>query len=256
MFGKILVCVHFVLSLILAAWALALYTNRVNWTTAKGKGLESDGELVALQAEYDKLGKGNVRPADFRWRRGRDLLVYNERRRPVERAWYVQQLEFLRSGGVTADRPIRQLVRDKEGASTFVLDNRKFPVWTGDLLVMEPVLHLSKDKDGKPIPWNLRALNTYAGEYKKAVDEVVAAVKRVKQAADRDLAATNALKGPKGLHARIEFEQVKQKRVDAEYALVRPLWLNTRVELQNLEDLRTRLEKRINELASKGGVDQ
>ena len=64
---------------------------------------------------------------------------------------------------------------------------------------------------------------------------------RRKLASDRDLKATNLLKGPKGLHARLFFEVDKQELLKNEYDEVRPMWLNTMVELRNLQQLQERL---------------
>ena len=55
--GKLLVFVNLMASVGLMAWALSLYTNRVDWldaTTAEGK---TDGQITLLKKEIDRLTK-------------------------------------------------------------------------------------------------------------------------------------------------------------------------------------------------------
>ena len=55
--GKLLVFVNLVASVGLMAWALSLYTNRIDWldtTTAEGK---VDGQITVLKKEIDRLTK-------------------------------------------------------------------------------------------------------------------------------------------------------------------------------------------------------
>src|SRR5262249_49606609 len=52
----------------------------------------------------------------------------------------------------------------------------------------------------------------------------------------------------KGLHAELRDEYVKQAMIEAEYEELKPLWLGSKVGLQNLEGLRDRLIVRIMDL--------
>lgn len=245
MFGKTLVLLHLGLSLIFATWALVLYTTRTDWTATKGKDGRPDGELVARMADYDKLARGAVRPADSRFREAREKIVKEETGRPVERAWFTLQLEFLASRATEAN-PARQIERDKDGNIT-VIPNAPAGA---DLIKMGPPQDKDgnpmKDRDGKPLV--LRSLDYYNKEYNSLMTQETEAMKRRNLAATRDLDATNALKGPRGLHAKIRFESVKQERMKDENAEVRPLWLNTMVEYQNLQALGVRLQERLDEL--------
>src|SRR5437764_4151578 len=91
--GKILVFVHTGLSLCLAAWALALYTNRVDWTDRKAAADKPAGVLAQRRAEYERVVSSAVRPADTRFRNNRQLLVFHEAWRPAEKVWFAQELE-------------------------------------------------------------------------------------------------------------------------------------------------------------------
>jgi chromosome segregation ATPase len=81
------------------------------------------------------------------------------------------------------------------------------------------------------------------------------AAKRVKDAAEKDKEYTEALKGvppdKKGLHAELRDEFLKLAMIEAEYDELRPQWLNNKVELQNLTELRDRLNERIQQLGGK-----
>jgi hypothetical protein len=245
MFGKILVFLHLALSLCFATWAMVLYTNRVNWTNKPAQGIPAEGELTPRMAEYDRLTKSGIRPVDTRWREARAQLGNNETSRPRERPWYNQQLDFLQDGAAE-NSPVRQIDRGPDGNPIVVVN----PAPGGDLLQMGPL----KDPAGQPFnnrdgqPLALKSMVWYDKEYSSTIAQIVAAIKRLQDASERDTVATNKLKGPKGLHAKLEFEKVKQERVLDEYNEVRPLWLNTAVELKNLEDLRLRLEVRLKEL--------
>jgi hypothetical protein len=206
--------------------------------------------------EYNRLEKTVRRPADLKWRTSRDLLVAHEAWRPFERAWYDKELKFLRDGTVTADIPIRQVDREANGTPTLVAN----PKPGGDLLVMGPL----KDKDGNPIknrdgqPLVLKSLDAYNKEYEATTAQLIGQLKLWQSAVIRDEKATELLKGVKprrGLHAQVDFERVKHDRIKDEYEEVRPLMLKTAVELQNLEQLRQRLESRLRELRRSKGED-
>src|SRR5262249_33733172 len=155
------------------------------------------------------------------------------------------QLAFLDNGATDAN-PVRQIDRDPNG-NPILIPN---PPAGGDLLQMG----VPKDNTGQPIkgrdgnPLVLRSRDGYYKEYDSLVQaETLQFIKRNAEAA-RDKDFTDRLKGPKGLHARLQYEAVKLERLKDEYSEIRPLWLNTKVEYQNLEDLRRRLNVRFDEL--------
>jgi hypothetical protein len=239
--GKILVFVHLGLSLLLASAAMALYFNRTDWTAQKGKDGKPDGELVGRIAEYDDLAKTGIWPAEKRLLSNREQLEANERSRPYERNWYAQQLAILR-GDVAG--PIQQLARGPDGSVLF--DPTFGQQGRTNILQMGPVQ--AKDRDGKPL--ELKSLVVYAREIGRKVDDLITETANLKKEADRDAAATNQLKGPKGLHARLLFEKHKYDQVVEEYKAIRPKWLNNTVELRELEELRQRLDERVRQLTT------
>jgi hypothetical protein len=249
MFGKILVCTHLGLSLILATWALVIFTNRVDWTSAKGKEGKPDGLVKTRMEEYDKAAKEGSRPADQRWRTAREQLESHEDERPRDRAWYVLQLKFLDTGA-TKDNPVRQVDRGPNGPIVLAK-----PAGGGDRLQMGAIRD-DKDRpvngpDGKPLV--LRAQVFYNEAFDASLQEELDLLTKRRQAGERDTVATRRLIGDKdkgliGLHDRLRHEKVKQERLRDEYSEVRPLWLNTMVEYQNLAELQLRLDKRRAEL--------
>jgi len=265
-FGKILVFVHTGLSLCLAAWAVALFTNRVDWTDRKAAADKPAGLLAQRRAEYERTATNALRPADLRFRTNRQLLAYHEAWRPAEKAWFAQELEHLRTGEVSK-KPIRQVVRGPNG----------FPIGPEnltppDLVQMQAQLLYKertdpkdpkspfvepgkprKDRTGKDLVLN--TFSYYQTETAGVLKEKDKEARRIKEAADKDKEYTDALKGvppdKKGLHAELRDEYVKRAMIEAEYDELRPQWLNTKVELQNLEELRERLNERIQQLGGK-----
>jgi hypothetical protein len=273
MFGKILVGLHLALSLTFATWAVALYANRVNWTDQKGKKGEPDGLLAERKTELEQIAATGLRPANARWKANREWLLQEEAWRPWERVWYAEQIGILSTGkdGKGVEKPILQI--DRDAATGNVVEVRKNPNGPEPLLKMGPVL----DKDGKPMKdrdgkdLQLHALEWYDREYNTVFAAVTGHMRRLQQASKTDLFSTVTLAGDKdgkyekdygdeyekkygkkidkkGLITRIQMEAEKQKRVEEEYNEVRPLWLNTAVGLKNLEDLRRRLEVRLQQL--------
>src|SRR5439155_23529040 len=94
--GKILVFVNLVFSLVLAAFALGVFSNRINWTgTAPGQSEDEikrrDSEIKNLQDLY----AGNVR----RWQQEYADLPAQEQQRKANQEWYAQQLTAVAQGG-------------------------------------------------------------------------------------------------------------------------------------------------------------
>src|SRR5438105_5003555 len=94
--GKVLIFVNLALSIGAAAWAMALYTQRVNWT---GKP-SADGTQGKTKELADKI---NQRYAAFTVAQARfdsepRLLFVAENYRAAAQATYSQQLAALNSG--------------------------------------------------------------------------------------------------------------------------------------------------------------
>jgi hypothetical protein len=248
-FGKTLVFLQLAMSIVFATIAMVMYTNRPDWSMNKGKDGGPDGELLQRKQLYDTLATASVRPSDVNWRDSHTRVLQNEWPRAQERRWFAQQIEFVKTGA-TEKNPALQVNRGNDGRPVL----QPNPSRTSFLLQMVPPSDsegkAKKDRDGKDLA--LKSLAWYDKELKQAADDITREMKRLQVAAQKDLDATNKLKGPKGLIARYHAEQGKHDRVVEENKELRPLWLNAAVELQNLEDLRERLNLRLRELAPEG----
>ena len=282
LFGKILVFVHTGLSLSLAAWALALWTNRVDWRDRKASADKPAGLLVGRIAEYQRSATQAVRPADLRFRTNRQRLVDQEAWRYAERNWFEQELAHLRTGDVSK-KQIRQVVRGAdslpvgpEGVTPPDLVQMQWPFMykehTDPKDPKSPFVEQPKPrKDRAGNDLKLQTAEYYRNNITAAIEDRVGRVEkdnagvdqikkegaamRLKKAAEKEKEYTDALKGvppdKKGLQAELRDEYIKLAMIEAEYDALRPLWLNDKVKLQNLEELRDRLNERIQQLGGK-----
>src|SRR5579884_2710931 len=144
--GKVLVFCNLAVSLLMGGWALAVYSNRVDWSNAPAKGDQPAGELKVRQDRLKQLWDA-VPPAEASWREAKSNLLAQEARRPIERAWYYAEVEHLRTGATEA-KPARAVVFAK---GVIDLDPK-----AGNLPKMVP----ATDPSGKP----LRSLSAYNQE--------------------------------------------------------------------------------------------
>jgi hypothetical protein len=95
--GKLLVFVNLAVSVGLMAWALSLYTNRVNWldaTTAEGK---VEGQITTLKKEIDRLTKA-IAETQQGYAGRRYALAATEERLDTRDRVFKQRLEQARNG--------------------------------------------------------------------------------------------------------------------------------------------------------------
>lgn len=268
MFGKILVCLHTGLSFVLATWAMVLYVTRVDFTDTKGKAPQPDGELVARREAYERLMPAKMASLDGQWRANRTELEKKEEARLIERPWYDDQIEFVRTratqGGVGKVRnEVRAIERNVATGKPNYEENPK----RGDP-VMKTTPVVVQDKGGAKQPLFLGSLKEYNdrrtalnGIIANAPPEITLALEKLKKEAVDDFGYTEKLKDSekdgkmvRGLAQQLALEAKKQERLRDEYEEVRTLSLKTRVELQTLVQLRSRLEERLKELrGSRGG---
>jgi len=127
-FGKLLVFVQFILSMFFTTWAVAMYSQRIEWAPAKTLGgdpiPESKGRLNELAEEIrDIVGDGKEEggrdKAERRWQNAHRELADATRSREEYAAWYADQLSLAKKGEDTAgrrqDTPVRHLVYNPDG---------------------------------------------------------------------------------------------------------------------------------------------
>src|SRR6266478_4333470 len=93
--GKILVFVNLVFSLVLAAFALGIYTNRIDWVGPSAS--QSEGEINKRVADIKTLTEVYNR-STARWLREYANLPAQEKQRKDNETWYAQQLAALVEG--------------------------------------------------------------------------------------------------------------------------------------------------------------
>jgi hypothetical protein len=219
-FGKVLILVNLAASLLMATFAVGVFTN-------------SDGKAIQAQAkakvdQVTELWK-SVRPAEKVWSDARDYLLAQEKARAADRVWYQQELRHLREGARAGD-PARAIV----------FDPRNPPG--------RPRMVAAKDRDGK----ELLSLRAYDEEEKNTLEELDRLTAGYKKAIEATTMATERFLGPKGLHARIKAEKEKREEVVKEMGLVRPQLVNTVVDSELVLKRQRELVARIKELEGVG----
>jgi hypothetical protein len=252
--GKILVFVNLALSLCMATWAYAVWSNRIDFSNTKATGDQAAGEFARHATEIEGLWDG-VPPAELAWRSARAELVQRESRRLADRGWYQDELNHLRNKAAAADpcRTIKYADKNDEATGT-----RKGEILL-DPTTGRPVLEPAKDRFGKP----LLSLAAYLAEEQKLLASLAVVqnkhasqIKEATELAER-LAGTEenrekGIPGRKGLQDRLRDEQRKRKDVVAEEELIRPLLINSAVESELILKRKKALESRIGELKGAG----
>jgi hypothetical protein len=237
-FGKTLVILNLFLSVLMMAWALALWTNRIDWSNRKGDDLRPPGELVEREAEARRYWS-EIPGAFVSYRDSKlALSAVEDGRTPdhkdgraADRAWYEAELEHLRTGATEAN-PARA-VRLNQGLA--VPDPKNYN---------RPTMDPARDKFNK----NLLSMSAYNTQEAKVLKELNDAKEQHRAAIEEDTKLTERLIGPKGLQQRILDEKAKLAEVRKEIELIRPILINTAVESELILKRRGFLKARIEEL--------
>jgi hypothetical protein len=243
-FGKVLVFLNLVLSLLAFTWALGLYTNNVDWSDIKGgiplvpaKGGKALGLLAERQVTLASAAAG-LRPAEASYlaaRNGPGGVLPTEEQMRADRDWYRAELAWLRTGDTTAANPARAVKLE-----------RLLPV-PDPRNANRPTMEPAKDRAGQP----LLSLRQYNQRFEATLKEVIDVMDQYVKAVNEDIRLTDLLAGTggaKGLQQRLVDERAKREGVEAEGRLVRPLLVNVAVDYQLVAQRQTALQERINEL--------
>jgi hypothetical protein len=236
MIAKILVFVQFGVSLVLATAAFMLYTNRLDWTANPSKNEQPAGLLNQREEEYKMVCENGLRPADARHRAQLAQIQAKENRRPGEQAWYAVELQHLATGA-TDGKFCQRVKRDT---------NKQVPKPTGQN--SPPYLEMERPKGFDNMDVDLHSLQYYERKCNAILKDIDAQLAIIDKMAKEEKAFTVQLSGDKGVHNRTRDEKIKKGLVIQEYKDLKPDWINTIVELNNLEQLRTRLTERLTEL--------
>ena len=247
LFGKILVLVVFGMSLLMAAVGGVMFYYRVDWsdTPAAADGSTRAGELVAREENVDKL-RGKVDSANKRawaeidaaglaWSEARAALPPAEVGRKLDRAWYADELEHLKTN--TNNKPILALdykdggsVRDPDKKDVDDANNKDMR------LKMVPVA----DRYGQA----LLSRDAYAAEVAKKDDAIGTAFDGLIASSLRDTELTLELTGPAGVSDLV-------KSIDAQLKAYEPKAdddAGTAALKQKLTDLLTKHKEHVLDL--------
>jgi hypothetical protein len=268
--GKILVLLTTTLSLAMAAWALGVYTQRIDWASKPSSSKAAQDELSKRVDRIKGKSGGwglwdSLAAAEARWKTETQTLGTLEPLRAQNKAVYDKQLAQTDRGTGTV-----KTVAYKDGR--LVLDPN-----TG-----QPVLADATDGAGA----KLRSRDYYVKTYNERQEEIVKAMdelakwlkpeiweklpkkdgmldleearKQLKQADfdDKGLFIQDAKVTATITEQRqlLFQEQDKRQRVLAEQEYLRPLLVNTAVESELVVKRREALQARVEELRKSAGI--
>jgi hypothetical protein len=241
--GKILVFLTFALSLMMATWALGVYTNRIDFSDSKAKG--GEGEYEKRRLAIDALNK-ELPPAETAWREARASLGREEKRVADDRVWYQDQLQHVREKATDAN-PVKRIVYAKA-------DGEQPGVRKGQIRLDadgRPLLEPAKDRLGNA----LLSLARHNQDEQKVLHDLEEVQNQHAKQIDDAVALTERLigkPGVKGLHQQLVEERKKRDDVVAEIGLVEPLLINTVVDAELVHKRHQALEGRLQELKKIG----
>lgn len=232
--GKILVCVNLVFSLAMASFALALYTQRINWTNAPPQTTpdQAAGELALLQDEIKRKWVALTHADDGSEKRLQvltDRLRQREQLRPALQRWYAQEIKHA-----------ARKATDKDPVRALVFEEGKIPADPAN--PTRPKLQPAKDRFGN----NLASLDYYNKETKRVYDEINTERENLGKLIAEDKKQTErAIE----LRQLIEDEEDKRKSVERELRdFLRPTLVNVEVESELILRRRDALQERVEEL--------
>jgi regulator of replication initiation timing len=214
--GKRLVFLNLVLSLMFVAWALGLVTNQVPWHTPPATdGVKVQG-LVAANLEQMKQLQAARDAADTRYNDALAELNAVERVRPYNLAYYADMLRSARLGGVAAiNPPVPKLEFGQNNAVAIPAPQQR---------ANRPAVQID-GQNAQPV-----------AAYVKAILDAVAAIQKA-QAAEKQLTAEmEALtKQINGLKPRGEAVNAEEKGLRTQLAEQQELAKHLRLEQEYLQ---------------------
>lgn len=249
-FGKLLVFVQFILSMVFTTWAVALYSERIDWVQpktmlgdpiedSKGRLAELDDEIKKFVIVDDKDKDASRDKAEFRWQTAFSGLTRATTSRENYQKWYADQLSLAKKGEDTDGRrldakepAVRQLVYNPDG--TFKMDPKDRP----------PVK--SFDTDVKSVEY----YDTKSEELRRAIDTAQdLLVKTVEEAAR----VTEEIVGSPtkfGLRRELRDENAYYLNALDEYLYLEPIRNGRTAELEVVKKRNAQLEARKRELTA------
>lgn len=249
--GKVLVLLNVAVALLMAAWALGVYTRHIEFSMDTNKSAQET--VLQVKALADQLDANGTRPGTGLWahlqsaeaywanpaRGAQPLDAYArvqllERIRPENEKWFQAQLNDL----VNSPNPLKR-PSYANGLLEFDPSPRKFGL---------PKMVEAVDRSGQP----LKSLSSYRAEYNDRHLAIVAAMDELKKWIKIDSDLTKQIGGEGGLRYQIAREVDKRQRVGTEQDYLKSLLVNSAVEGELLAQRRADLEARVKELKAVG----
>ena len=256
--GKLLVFFNLVLSLMFAAMALGIYTNRIDWpgtaspTVPGEKVLGEYGERKeAIQKQEQVASTALTRWLDMTEKLDRlelsrpaqELKPDDVVSRPEAVAWYADMLNILKTGTDRSGKPnkVTALPRDKDGKL---------------VLKRDPATQLLALATGQPVPGPTNQALQSESEYKAALEKTEQAIAATRarglEANEAEKILTIQINGiagmQKGLRALIDEVEAAGRSALAELEYLRPFRYNRQAEGELLDKRQRALEARREEL--------
>ena len=248
--GKFLVFANLVLSLLFLGWALALYTQRLDWAPHKNMftgevNLES-GKLYHLLEDVKLLvEQRDLAETRFNADEGKLHRLFDQR--TTYNKWYADQLSLARTGLDTTgkkddpeDYPVRRLVRDPKDPNGLLIRDPK---------QREPV------KDSRNVA--VRSIGECEQEYKKLLEELktlqadIAKLITYNAELTKEIAGYKDEKGTvqsRGIRGQLEDRNTYKKLWEDEVAYLRPHVVNQLINVEQQKRRLAALEGRLKEL--------
>jgi hypothetical protein len=238
--GKILLFANLVLSLIMAAWGMALYTGRVNWTD-KAATDAPQGELSKL---VDKTKQENavVAAADGRYREAAAQLKAQQE----QRAYNLSQYQF-------AAYHLQMQATDQSPAVAPILDKGlPVPQQTTKDNPFPIQIEAAKDRAGEP----LRSYAAYVTDLLSEHAKIKTEAEKLDAANKKYLELSEAIVVKPGLRQLLQDEETKGAKVLAEIEQLRPVLVNAYIEIQLLAKRHDQLKNQVKGLNGNVGTDE
>jgi hypothetical protein len=245
-FGKFLVYTNLVLSLIFLGWSLALFIKRLDWAPhkniLKGTVEQKSGIMYQLEEEVKQLGEASEL-AEKRWQHDAAALPEREARRLEYQKWYLDQL-LLGTRGVDSQGkkekiPVAELVRDPK--------DQMLLIGPQDRKALK-----SRDQD-------VNYLDAYMEEYRKLSKDIDDTQLEIEKLVEENKRLTEAIAGipgkTRGLRGDLEANVNYKRLFEDEMAILKPLLVNQRINVEQQKRRLAELQGRYKELAGRLGLN-
>jgi hypothetical protein len=245
-FGKFLVYTNLVLSLIFLGWALGLFMQRLDWaphkSIIKGEINKESGIMYRLEQEVKQLGEASEL-AERRYLKDADALPQAEEERLAYKKYYKDRLllgeKGIDSEGKKAKPPVVELQR-KPNSQMLVIDDKQ-----------QKALK-SRDQD-------VDYLDSYLEQYRKLAKDIDDTQLEIERLVEENKKLTEAIAGipgkTRGLRGDLEANVNYKRLFEDEMAILKPLLVNQRINVEQQKRRLAQLQDRYKELAARLGLN-